>query len=546
MFERALDLWDQVDDAEKLAGQSHAELLESAADAATDAGELVRALALVDAALGEVDTALQQLDAARLLRTKGHLLSKLNRFGSVETLEQAVELVPASPPSAQRADVLATLAAMKMMTGDNAGAIDVARQSIEAAVEAGARVPEADARITLATCIGSVGQMDAARVEFAAALALVEGIDERSIARHHINFSDVLRLNEHYREAAATAVAGTEIARALGLRRTWEAMLAGNAAEPLLLLGEWAEARRLIDRALDLDPPSHHRIHLRALLALHQMWTDDLRAADQTLAEFRQQLTTENPIPQYLTIIALTESEWALAVEDPARAWLAAKAAIDRRNTQNAGALWWVVRAGAEAIAMNRRGIGESFDVATAEKYVRVAIDELYPLAPSPAGRALIEAELSDDLAGWDHALAALDDAEGPVHLRAHAQLRRAESLAGNRAAATEALIAASEVAATVGARLLQRRIDDLGRRLGVRASGRRPANGRGPALTPREVEVLRLVARGRSNGEIGSELFISTKTASVHVSNILAKLGVSSRTEAAAVALRQLQLDRD
>ena len=59
-------------------------------------------------------------------------------------------------------------------------------------------------------------------------------------------------------------------------------------------------------------------------------------------------------------------------------------------------------------------------------------------------------------------------------------------------------------------------------------------------------MEVLRLVARGRSNGEIGSELFISTKTASVHVSNILAKLGVSSRTEAAAVALRQLQLDRD
>jgi DNA-binding NarL/FixJ family response regulator len=58
-------------------------------------------------------------------------------------------------------------------------------------------------------------------------------------------------------------------------------------------------------------------------------------------------------------------------------------------------------------------------------------------------------------------------------------------------------------------------------------------------ALTPREQEVLRLVAEGRTNGEIGAELFISTKTASVHVSNILAKLGVSSRTEAAAVAHR-------
>jgi DNA-binding CsgD family transcriptional regulator len=57
--------------------------------------------------------------------------------------------------------------------------------------------------------------------------------------------------------------------------------------------------------------------------------------------------------------------------------------------------------------------------------------------------------------------------------------------------------------------------------------------------LTPREIEVLQLVAAGRSNGEIGTALFISTKTASVHVSNILAKLGVNGRGEAAAIAHR-------
>jgi DNA-binding NarL/FixJ family response regulator len=57
--------------------------------------------------------------------------------------------------------------------------------------------------------------------------------------------------------------------------------------------------------------------------------------------------------------------------------------------------------------------------------------------------------------------------------------------------------------------------------------------------LTSREVEVLTLVAQGRSNGEIGRALYISTKTASVHVSNILAKLGARSRTEAATIALR-------
>ena len=64
------------------------------------------------------------------------------------------------------------------------------------------------------------------------------------------------------------------------------------------------------------------------------------------------------------------------------------------------------------------------------------------------------------------------------------------------------------------------------------------PGTGAGEfGLTERELEVLRLVAAGRSNREIAAELFISPKTASVHVSNILGKLGVASRGEAAARA---------
>ena len=70
----------------------------------------------------------------------------------------------------------------------------------------------------------------------------------------------------------------------------------------------------------------------------------------------------------------------------------------------------------------------------------------------------------------------------------------------------------------------------------GARASAAGPV----AALTDREREVLRLLARGLSNREIGTELFITPKTASVHVSNILAKLGAASRTEAAAIAHRE------
>ncbi|NEC76316.1 helix-turn-helix domain-containing protein, partial [Streptomyces rochei] len=87
--------------------------------------------------------------------------------------------------------------------------------------------------------------------------------------------------------------------------------------------------------------------------------------------------------------------------------------------------------------------------------------------------------------------------------------------------------------------------VDLLGRRARL-TLGRAAGPERAPAdpvealgLTSRERDVLRLVSDGRTNRQIAEELFISPKTASVHVSNILAKLGVSGRGEAAAVAHR-------
>jgi DNA-binding CsgD family transcriptional regulator len=97
---------------------------------------------------------------------------------------------------------------------------------------------------------------------------------------------------------------------------------------------------------------------------------------------------------------------------------------------------------------------------------------------------------------------------------------------------------AASKQAATLGARLLTDRLGALAQRAGFAPAAEAAASPLA-GLTPREIEVLQLVAAGNSNGEIGSALFISTKTASVHVSNILAKLGVSGRGEAAALAYK-------
>ncbi|WP_239066904.1 response regulator transcription factor, partial [Actinomadura bangladeshensis] len=99
----------------------------------------------------------------------------------------------------------------------------------------------------------------------------------------------------------------------------------------------------------------------------------------------------------------------------------------------------------------------------------------------------------------------------------------------------------AVETAERLDARPLLAALRDLGTRARL-DPGRRTSAPTGPfgSLTAREREVLKLVAEGRNNREIAAALFISPKTASVHVSNILAKLNVTSRTQAAALAHRE------
>jgi DNA-binding NarL/FixJ family response regulator len=111
----------------------------------------------------------------------------------------------------------------------------------------------------------------------------------------------------------------------------------------------------------------------------------------------------------------------------------------------------------------------------------------------------------------------------------------------GDRDGAAERLARAAPLADRLGAGPLRERIGSLARRARLGLSFG-PAGEQAPGtlgLTAREVEVLRLVAAGYSNRDIAAELFISVKTASVHVSNILAKLHAASRTEAAAIAHR-------
>ena len=134
----------------------------------------------------------------------------------------------------------------------------------------------------------------------------------------------------------------------------------------------------------------------------------------------------------------------------------------------------------------------------------------------------------------------------GHVYAVARCQWRLAEALlgAGQREQAIDAARAAHQTAVRLGAEPLRGAVEALARRGRLDVGAGVPAERTLAGLPPREVEVLHVVVEGRSNRQIAEQLFISGKTASVHVTNILAKLGVHSRLEAAAMAHR-LGLDQ-
>jgi DNA-binding NarL/FixJ family response regulator len=155
-----------------------------------------------------------------------------------------------------------------------------------------------------------------------------------------------------------------------------------------------------------------------------------------------------------------------------------------------------------------------------------VRLDWVAGTDPAPSSADLIEA--------WRTSVAAFDR-YGHVFEAARSRARLAAALhaAGDDVGSREVAAQAREVAVSLGAAPLLAELDT------VHPSAAHSGTAES-ALTPREVEVLGLLAQGLTNGQIGRQLFISTKTVSVHVSNLLAKLGASGRTEAAAIARRR------
>ena len=554
MLSRVLELWDQVPDAAERIGADHVAVLEEAVRAAELAGEDDRGITLAQAALREVDPAAEPVRAALLLRLRGYLKYHLGRPDFAGDLEEAVRLVPAEPPSPARARVLEALAhyTLKVQRGwDSPEFRDAAKEAVTAARQAGDAATEAAALITLACAEPAGENLERIRATLAEARVIAARVRAfPSLLRAAITESDVLEDVGQHEQAAEVARAGLAAAREYGLARTYGAVLANNVAEPLVSLGRWDEADEVIERSLRLFPPRMNRACIWRLAGDVALARGDLPAASGFVASIRSVTEGSRYDPQYHLPLVRLETALRLAQGRPADALAAVADALDRWDVEeNPRYTWPVLVAGAQACAVAaREGALASEAAALLGRLRAVAAGLPAAGAAQQAGRLTLAAEA--DGADWDEAARAWEAVGQPYPL-AGALLRAAEAAlsAGDRDGATSRLRRAAALAQSLGARPLSDDITLLARRaripLGPDDDGRASASEPDRlGLTAREFEVLRLVAAGHSNREIAAELFISAKTASVHVSNILGKLGVTSRGEAAAAAHRRRLFD--
>ncbi|MFB6611308.1 AAA family ATPase [Agromyces sp. NPDC056379] len=566
--ERALGLWDVVPDAERSAGMTKLELMGRTASHLRNAGEGERSLTLVKAALAECPRDDPQYP--RFLRDKAMYLANVGRPGSIPVLEEALEVL-GDGSSELRMTTLTALSGRLMIEGRLDEAVDTAERALAVATEI-----ESPRYASIATNVAAVsrasrGEVEAGFAGLERARRLAHG-DGAAMLRYWVNASDLYFLVGDHAEAVRLAEEGLEQARAQGVERSSGVILASNAVDPLFALGEWDRAEALIVRALALDPPGPFGVYLQRARIWATLWLGDpVRAAEQ-LRGARSIMTEimEVEVQTRLSVSRVT-AEVALAGGDVAEAWHEAKRVLEARDVPLPGyglPLIWVaarVVAAARAGAVERAGgLPDTLtaEIDAAEPALRTVLERMHPWPTQPLWAAFFEAELAEspegvpgsDAVAWQAAAKAAAAPKAPGYLAPYALVRQgeAELAAGDRAAAKITLQSAFDLALSGGVGAVRDRVEQVAAAAALALDGGmgsgRPKAGAGPGiagpaasdadataeLTARERQVLELIAEGLSNRQIGERLFISGKTASVHVSAILRKLGAATRTEAA------------
>lgn len=571
MYERALELWDRSAIAAPGVGE-RVRVMQRAAECALLTGDHDRAIDLGGRAIATAEST-DGADSPRLVglreRYRWYLWESGDREAAEVEVTQALAGIPAEPPSASRARALAQAAGLRMEAGDLAAAMGFAEEAISLARAVDAPAEDALASGILGWCQAVSGDVDVGTTTYREALAIAERLGGvEGVALGHTNLAALLDRVGRTNASLAVALDGYAIVRRLGVSRTYGGALLGHAAKALFDLGRWTEASATADEGLDLDPVGRAAIELHLARARIDANQGRSSEAETHLARARQLSDTPSLLDAYGPSLLAGEADLArregrldrvrAAVDegigyiadnrplDPALAWLAetalgmeADTASVARSRHDAAGLADALARSERIIVIVRRA-GEAPAIAGDHRR-----DAMLALCEAEASRAAG----TSDAAEWAVVTRRWEALDRP-HAASYARFRQGEAILGargDRANAAAILREAHGAASALGARPLLDDIEQLARHARIdlassvdRAPGAAVRDAFASyALTGREAEVIRLVAAGWSNQQIADALFITRKTASVHVSNILGKFGVRNRVEAAALAQR-------
>ena len=570
-YDQALALWERVAEPEKTAGMARGKLGLLSATTAADSGDYERAVHLLRrlrqalAALAERGDAEQDLLLAARIgeRLASYLMLMDDRKAIDEAVEVArttVEATPADPATWQYARAISAYANTLLSEDDYTIAREQAERGRAVARAAEAPWVEADALVTLGYISNREGRNDEAiklltEAHKQARKAMVLGVELRAayyLAQAHLELGDLAI-------GGAVAYEGTQRANQTGLNMAPFGLDVQHLHFQCHFAdGKWDQAQAIADgfpvrvtsvpeaylssMALFIDVARDNVAVAERLAWIEPFWAahgfDEFMARGLLAEHSLWRGDTEQAIKQaQLAIGLVNEPPWGYHPSAIRPAAIALSARADRAVRARAAGDDETVAAEIAAAAELRQIAREGAAFRKRPKFVL-----------GPEGRGwLARAEAhyrraigENDPQAWQVVL----DAFGPAYVyeTARTQWRLAEALAeaGRRDEAAEQWRQAAQTADELGARPLRRALDDLARRARIGTAEPDVDGAVLAALTSREREVLRLIAAGRSNREIASVLFIAPKTASVHVSNILGKLGAASRTEAAAIAYRE------
>jgi DNA-binding NarL/FixJ family response regulator len=544
-LERALALWQEADHppGERL------RRLWQAAELATATGDNPRAIELAQTALAlgtpPRGAAWGNERLGRYLWAQGELEA------SAAAYQLAIAQLAADDDSPEAAAVYAGLAQADLMLCrfDTAG--EWSRRAIAmTAANADDRTSWVTATHLLGLVYSQRGEHDRAIQLCRAALANADRVAVPVRLLACVFLTMALMAAGRYGEALPPALDGAAEAHRAGLEASYAAYLTGAAAESLVRVGRWQQADAVLGDIAGISPIPIALTRLSAAQALLAA----RRGEPARVVELVDMALAARVGPYHHRLACATGAEALLA----AQCWSDALAWARAADSGGAGPASRTRLAFVRTVATVERELdARAHGAATAtgsliDELTRLVVDATpaneataFEEAESAHARAALTLLRASDPELWRAAATAWQRAADPWNT-AVAQMYEALAAAGAGAFARagEALRAAYQTAVALGAASLVDRVEAVAR--GARLRIASPAvlevgDDVAPrlGLTPREAEVLGLVADGLTNREIGETLFVSEKTASVHVSNILRKLGVTSRIEAAAVAQR-------